>query len=107
MTAEYETAADGAIDAATLKLSGNGCPRGLLYAKDEVTAPKRTVTTTLKLIGGGTVPVKTSAPVPKAEIFNVLAKLKGTEVAPPVRIGQALFADVFPGVDMVATEKTY
>jgi len=104
MTAEYETG-EGGILADTVKVSGNGCARGALYAKDEIAAPKRTVTTTLELRGGGTVSVKTAAPVPKAEIFAVLAKLKGIEIAPPVRIGQALVKGVSAGVDMVATEE--
>ena len=104
MTAEYETGADGVI-AGTVKVSGNGCARGALYARNEIVAPKRTVTTTLKRAGGGTVSVKTSAPVPKTEIFAVLAKLKGIEIAPPVYIGQTLIMEVSSGVDMAATEE--
>jgi len=104
MTAEYEAGANGVI-ADTVKVTGSGCARGVLYAKDEVAAPKRTVTTTLKRSGGGTVSVKTAAPVPKAEIFAALAKLKGIEIAPPVRIGQALVKEVSAGIDIVATEE--
>ena len=102
MTAEY-AAAGGAIGD-TLKVSGSGCPRGIVYAKNEITDPKRTITTTLKVKGGGTVSVKTSAPVPKAEIFAVLGRLKGVEIAPPVRIGQVLAKAVSPGSDMIATQ---
>lgn len=39
------------IDDATLKLSvsGNNCPRGIKYAHEELTNPKRTLTTTVLL----------------------------------------------------------
>ena len=105
MSAEYETGAGGAVVSGTVKVSGNACPRGALYAVGEVAAPKRTVTTTLKLAGGGTVSVKTSSPVPKPEIFIVLGKLKGVAVASPIHIGQSLIEEVSAGVDMIATEE--
>ena len=42
---------DGKIDS----ISGNACKRGITYAENECTHPKRTVTTTVKLEDGGVV----------------------------------------------------
>ena len=35
-----------------ISVTGNTCKRGETYARTEVTAPVRTVTTTIKVIGG-------------------------------------------------------
>ena len=35
------------IDTETLETSGNACPRGAAYAKDELTNPTRTLTSTV------------------------------------------------------------
>lgn len=46
-----------------LKISGNGCPRGRVYAAAEVTDPVRMLTTSMRAEGReGLVSVKTSAP---------------------------------------------
>ena len=88
-----------------IAVSGYGCKRGIEYAENEIRSPKRMVTTTLKVNGGGTLAVKTNAPVPKGEIFAVLKKLTGVETAPPVAIGQTVVREVSAGVDMVATQQ--
>jgi len=105
MSAEYEAGSSGGTNPDTIKVSGESCPRGLIYAKNELIAPKRVFTTTLKLKGGGTVSVKTAMPIPKEDIFTVLAKLKGVEITPPVRIGQSLVKGVSAGVDIVSTQE--
>ena len=57
------------IDDATLKLSvsGNNCPRGIKYAHEELTNPKRTLTTTVLLERAELtrLPVVTDGPIPK------------------------------------------
>lgn len=103
LTVEYGEE-NGRAKKESIKVSGNTCPRGIVYAENEIIAPKRMVTTTVKLKGGGTVAVKTDNPVPKGEIFAVLKKLKGLEVSAPVKIGQALYKDVCGGVNIVATQ---
>ena len=47
-----------------LSVSGHTCKRGEVYANTECTAPKRTITTTVAVKGGGVVPVKTDITVP-------------------------------------------
>jgi len=44
-------------------VSGNKCGRGILFAKQEMISPMRTVTTTIKDSAGNLIPVKSTAPV--------------------------------------------
>ncbi len=91
---------------AVAKVAGQTCPRGEAYARTEVTAPVRTVTTTVPLTGGtaATVSVKTAAPVPKGKVFAVLDALKGVTAAAPVHIGDVVLPNAAgTGVDIVAT----
>lgn len=92
----------GAVTAVT----GNICPRGGQYARKELTAPARTVTTTLPMSGGvsPTVSVKTAGEIPKGMILACMAALGGVTVPAPVAIGQVLLSNVAgTGVDIVAT----
>ena len=86
-----------------ISVTGNGCPRGKLYAQNEVTCPKRVVTSTVRAQGGVMVPVKTDNPVPKAEIFAVMERINNLHPTLPVQIGDVLMRDVVPGVNVVAT----
>ena len=63
---------------AVTKVEGQTCPRGEAYARTEVTAPVRTVTTTVHITGGRApmLSVKTAAPVPKSAVPQVLRALK-------------------------------
>ena len=49
------------IDTETLDVKGNTCPRGAEYAKEELVAPKRVITSTVRIEGGlhRRMPVKT------------------------------------------------
>ena len=82
-----------------VSVTGNTCPRGAEYAKSEATAPVRTVTSTVRALGGvrPVVAAKTVPDVPKDRIFDVL------EVTAPVRIGDILCANIAgTGSDLVA-----
>ena len=90
-----------------IKVSGNTCPRGAKYAKDEVVCPKRMVTSVARVEGGTIrmVSVKTSDSIPKDKIFDALALLDGLTVKAPVETGQVIVPDVLGlGVDFVATK---
>lgn len=83
---------------------GNLCKRGAEYAKNEVTQPKRVLTTTVKLEDGRLLPVKTLHPIPKALIFDAMKELRSVNVKTPVRLGQVVYHNVAgTGVDVVAT----
>ena len=44
------------------ELSGQGCKRGEAYARTELLDPRRMLTTTMRVAGGGLVPVKSVKP---------------------------------------------
>lgn len=93
-------------DSRILEISGYTCKRGKLYAEKEVTAPARTVTTTVRVSGGEypVVSVKTASDIPKEKIFDCIRALKTVQVTAPVHIGDVVLADVCgTGVNVVAT----
>ncbi len=94
-------------DPGNIKVSGNTCPRGAKYGKDEMICPKRMVTSVVRVEGGDAamLSVKTSDSIEKARIFDALALLKGVTVKAPVKIGDVVVADVLgTGVDFIATK---
>lgn len=94
-------------DKNNIKVTGNTCPRGVTYAVNEVTAPKRMVTGSVT-VAGGTIPmvsVKTREAIPKELIFDSLEQLKSVRLSAPVHIGDVVIANVCGcGVDFIATK---
>ena len=76
------------IDTDTLDVKGNTCPRGAIYAKEELTAPKRVITSTVRVVGGihNRLPVKTSTSIPKELNFECMKLLNNIEVKAPVNM---------------------
>jgi len=85
-----------------IKVSGNTCPRGEKYAKDELICPKRTVTTTVKCSDGSVLPVKTKAPIPKEKMKECMEIINRATALLPIKLGDVIIKDVF-GTDIVAT----
>ena len=81
---------------AVVSVTGNTCRRGREYAMTEAVAPVRTVTSTVRAIGGvrPVVAVKTVPEVPKDRIFDVMAAIRGITAVAPVRIGDVLLRGV-------------
>ena len=95
-------------DKNNIKVTGNTCLRGKKYAIDEVTSPKRMVTSIVKVVGGkiAMVSCKTSEAIEKSLIFPCLEEIKKAEVKAPVRIGDVLIKNVLnTGIDIVATKE--
>ena len=90
-------------------LSGNACPRGDAYARAEVAAPVRTVTTTVPVDGArdvARVAVKTAREVPKDAVLDVVRALADVRATAPVEIGDVVARDVAgTGVDVIATSR--
>jgi CxxC motif-containing protein len=129
-------------------VTGNTCPRGAEYGYEEATAPKRMVTSTVRIFihaektGTGNdsgeicsseeattcsrdvsdllplvsyfnrgsekiearLPVKTSAPIPKANIMDVMKAINAVTVYAPFHSGDIIVPDVAgTGADLVAT----
>lgn len=99
MTVEYE-------GTKVLKVTGNSCSKGKDYAVDEITKPVRIVTSTVKVTGGElpVVPVKTSKPIRRKLIFELMKEIYKAEVKAPVKEGQVILKNpVKCGADVVAT----
>lgn len=87
-------------------VSRNMCPRGREFAVEELKDPKRILPTSVKVEGGEypLVSVKTSKPIPKSRIFDVMEKIKKLKVRAPVKVGDVLLRNVLGlGADVVAT----
>lgn len=83
-------------------VSGNTCVRGLEYGKNELTNPLRNISTLIKISGGGVVPVKTSAPVPKAKIDACLKAISKTILDIKPKMGSIIIKNILGlGVDVV------
>ena len=87
-------------------VSGNNCPRGEEYGKNEVIAPKRTITSTVKVSGGlyPRLPVKTDKPIPKELIFEAMKLLDAVELTAPVKVGDVVIENVLgTGANFIAS----
>ena len=94
-------------DKNNILVTGNTCPRGKTYAINEITAPKRMVTGSVR-VSGGTIPmvsVKTREAIPKQLIVESLEVLKNVVLTAPVHIGDVAVKDVCGcGVDVIVTK---
>lgn len=89
------------------EVTGNTCPRGDAYARKELTAPTRIVTSIVRLEGGElpVVPVKTAQDIPKEKIWKCMKEIKKAVLKAPVRIGDVAVADAAgSGVDVIVTK---
>ncbi|WP_455652230.1 DUF1667 domain-containing protein [Phascolarctobacterium sp.] len=96
------TIENGAVTGVT----GNTCPRGPKYAHDEVVAPKRMLTSTVRVNGGllPLVPVVSKTTLPKERILDCAAALRQVIVEAPVSEGQVIVENILGlGVDIVAS----
>ena len=87
-------------------VTGNNCPRGAEYGREELIRPARVITSTVRCRNGAhpRCPVKTSAPVPKSRIFEAVAQLDGVILEAPVTPGQVVLKNVCgTGADFVTT----
>ena len=84
-------------DGKVVDVKGNTCPRGAKYAHDEVTAPKRMLTTTVRVEGG-------MLPLLKEKVLDCAAYLRGVTVKAPVKTGDVIVEDILGlGVNIIAS----
>jgi CxxC motif-containing protein len=94
------------LEASGIKVMHNQCPRGKAYAIEEMTAPTRMLTSTVVVEGGilKRLPVKTSKPIPKGLLQEVMSILDEVTVKAPVTVGTVLVEDLLgTGASIVAT----
>ena len=88
-----------------LQVTGNGCKRGADFARSELTAPKRTLCTTVRTAFPDVpvLPVRVSAEIPKEKIFPVMEAINAVTLETPVAMGGVILKNVLGlGVDVVA-----
>ena len=91
-----------------VSVTGNTCPNGDRYARKEVTDPRRTVTSTVRVLGGSlpVVSVKTAKDIPKNKIFDCMQELATIRVKAPVREGDVIVSNIVDtGVSVIATKE--
>ncbi len=89
-------------DGNKIEVTGNNCMRGVNFAKEELTAPKRIVTTSVKT-SKGVKACKTNGGVPKDKIFDVVKEIEKLHLK-SVKFGDVIIKDVLgTGVDVVVT----
>ncbi len=79
-----------------LIIEGHSCKRGEVYAKDEFIAPKRILTTTMRVENGflPLIPVRSDKPILKDKLINVLKEIAQIVGIPPIKMGDILIENV-------------
>lgn len=85
-----------------IKVTGNTCKRGEVYAIKECTNPERTLTTTVRCRGGEMLSVKTAKPIPKEKMQEAMKIINSCHPDLPISIGDVIIEDVY-GSPVVAT----
>ncbi|MBE6365992.1 MAG: DUF1667 domain-containing protein [Lentisphaerae bacterium] len=91
----------------SVTVSGNRCPRGEVYAKQELTDPRRMVTAVMPSDNKKHpfIAVRTTAPYPKAKIPALLNRLYAMTIKTPVKNGDIIIADIDnSGIGVIVTE---
>lgn len=86
-------------------VTGNSCPRGAEYGRNEAAHPVRVLTATValrhKLLHR--LPVRTSCAIPRELLSQGMKELEGFQVCPPVRAGQVLIRNFLgTSADLIA-----
>ncbi|MCE1196258.1 DUF1667 domain-containing protein [bacterium] len=89
LEADPEKSGDG-------RVKGAACPKGLLYATQELDDPRRTFSTSVRVLAGESplVPVRLTKPIPRAAIGEALALIHAITLTAPVQAGQVLLSDI-------------
>lgn len=89
------------------RITGNACPKGEQYVRQEIENPMRNIATSI-LVDGGELPlasVRLTGPVPKGSIFDVMKEIRQVRRPAPVTEGQVVIPDVLGlGVDVIVTK---
>lgn len=96
---------DGTV---TISVTGHKCPLGEQYARQEIEAPMRTLTTSVltKGLELKMLPVRTNKPIPRSKLPAAMEAVKRLTVTSPVKAG-AVVAENFLGLgaDLIATRE--
>lgn len=84
------------------------CERGKEYATDEVQYPKRSLTSTIKVIGGELplVSVRSDKTIPKDKIKEAIIELRKLELQAPIKYHQVIVRDILgTGASIITTKQ--
>ncbi len=84
----------------------NGCKRGIDYASQEISDPRRMVASSVRVTGAlhPLMPVHTSAPFPKPRIPELLKLLREVEITAPVKVDQVVIQNALgTGIDVMTS----
>ena len=92
-------------DTASLILVGNKCKHGVEYAKQELVEPRRVLTTTVRIRSSERMlPVRSTKPLPRERLMEVMKVLDMVEVSLPVDCGQIVYNNILDlDADIVST----
>jgi CxxC motif-containing protein len=91
-----------------ISVLNNGCKRGIAYAEQELSDPRRMVASSVSITGAlhPLIPVYTSAPFPKPRIPELLKLLREVEIKSPVTVDQVVIQNALgTGID-IKTSRT-
>ncbi len=79
-----------------LIIEGHSCKRGEVYAKDEFIAPKRILTTTMRVENGflPLIPVRSDKPILKEKLEDTLKEIAIKNPKAPIKMGDILIENV-------------
>ena len=88
--------------------SGNQCTRGAEFARTELTAPLRSLTTTVRTVFPDmpVLPVRTEGEVPKEKIPEIIRELAAIVITKRLGIGETVAANAAgTGINIIATNE--
>ena len=86
---------------------GQKCKKGIEYARSEALDPRRMLTSSILVKNGEwpLVSVKSSKPIPKNKVFDVLKEIKKSSIKAPVSLGQTVIKNVSgTKIDIITTK---
>jgi CxxC motif-containing protein len=88
------------IEVSESGISGHKCEKGIVWVKQEMNNPMRTITSNVLVRGGDfiTASVRTTRPIPLSDVQKLMEKIRETIVNAPVEIGQVLLSQPL-GID--------
>ena len=94
--------------ARVISVTDHKCPRGEKYARQEIEAPMRTLTTSVitKGLELAMLPVRTNKPIPKEKMLPAMEAVKRIILTSPVKTGSVIAENFLGlGADLIATRE--
>lgn len=105
LTVKVVRNANGAV-VEVRSVTGNSCPRGDKFARQELTCPMRVLATTVAVSGGdeALLPVRTAEAIPLALHPQAMALIRGLVVNAPIHMGDVILPNLLnTRIDLIAS----